>query len=102
MKILTLNTHSLQEEQYAEKLEWFVEGVLAEMPDIIALQEVNQTADAEFLPKDMLTGQKAEGMRLDYIWCSHKRKILSCRVMFNGIREPVVSDHFGVTIEIKE
>ena len=47
MKLLTLNTHSLREENGAQKLEWLVEGILKERPDIIALQEVNQTASAE-------------------------------------------------------
>ena len=262
MKLLTLNTHSLQEENYGQKLEWFVETVLREKPDIIALQEVNQTCDAEILEPEMLEGQypvpgcmrirqdnhaaqaarrlrqagldcywawipiklgydkydegvaslsswrtravlgvqvegledwfytvhmgwwddaaerfldqwkrlnccimskrmcgtvwllgdfnapdsvhgqsyehivasgwvdtfqiahtadsgitvpgaidgwrdqhgvdRASGMRLDYIWCSRKKEVRSSRVAFNGTREPVVSDHFGVMIEVKE
>ena len=57
MKILTLNTHSLQEENYTQKLDWFVETILKEQPDIIAMQEVNQTADAELMPEEMLAGQ---------------------------------------------
>lgn len=57
MKILTLNTHSLQEENYQQKLNWFVEGILKEMPDIIAMQEVNQTAVAELMDLEMLEGQ---------------------------------------------
>lgn len=57
MKILTLNTHSLQEENYSEKLEQFVQGILREKPDIIALQEVNQTFWEELIPPDMLEGQ---------------------------------------------
>lgn len=57
MKILTLNTHSLEEENYQQKLEWFVEGILKEKPDIIAMQEVNQTASAAVLATDMLEGQ---------------------------------------------
>ena len=57
MKILTLNTHSLQEENYQQKLEWFIEGILAEKPDIIALQEVNQTADEELMDVELLEGQ---------------------------------------------
>ena len=57
MKILTLNTHSLQEENYQQKLNWFVEGILKEMPDIIAMQEVNQTAAAELMDLEMLEGQ---------------------------------------------
>lgn len=43
MKVLTLNTHSLVEEHYPEKLQCFVSAVIEEQPDIIALQEVNQT-----------------------------------------------------------
>lgn len=57
MKILTLNTHSLREENYQQKLEWFVEGILKEKPDIIALQEVNQTASAGDMDPEMLEGQ---------------------------------------------
>ena len=165
MKILTLNTHSLLEENQQQKLAWFVEGILKEKPDIIAMQEVNQTANAAFMELELLEGQypipgcmqiradnyaalvasrlrKAgidcywawlpvkrgydrydegitvpgkidgwreshrvkpqEGMRLDYIWCNRKRTVLSSRVVFNGIQEPVVSDHFGVLIEVKE
>ena len=57
MKLLTLNTHSLQEPNYAEKLEWFVAGILREKPDIIAMQEVNQTADGGIMDPELLEGQ---------------------------------------------
>lgn len=57
MKLMTLNTHSLQEENYPAKLEQFVSGVLRERPDILALQEVSQTADAEEIPAEALTGR---------------------------------------------
>lgn len=43
MKILTLNTHSLVEEKYEEKLIEFVEMLKVEKPDVFALQEVNQS-----------------------------------------------------------
>ena len=43
MKLLTLNTHSLVEEYYYEKLQTFVQAVSEEQTDVIALQEVNQT-----------------------------------------------------------
>ena len=56
MKILTLNTHSLQEENYAQKLEWFIERILIEQPDVIALQEVNQTISAPKAPPHMYKG----------------------------------------------
>lgn len=47
MKLLTINTHSLIEEEYEKKLEIFVEAVYEMKPDIIAMQEVNQTVDSE-------------------------------------------------------
>ncbi len=55
MKILTLNTHSLIEENYQQKLKDFVEGIAEEKPDVIALQEVNQTISAP-AAKQELTG----------------------------------------------
>jgi len=57
MKILTLNTHSLQEENHGQKLSWFLEGILREKPDIVALQEVNQTAGEELMALELLEGQ---------------------------------------------
>lgn len=43
MKLLTLNTHSLVEDNYSKKLDAFVSAIAKQRPDIIALQEVNQT-----------------------------------------------------------
>lgn len=57
MKLLTLNTHSLLEENYEQKLDRFVEGILKERPDIIALQEVNQTQDAPIAGSHLTEGQ---------------------------------------------
>lgn len=45
MKLVTLNTHSLCEADYETKLHIFTSFVLSEKPDIIALQEVNQSMD---------------------------------------------------------
>lgn len=56
MKIMTLNTHSLQEENYQQKLEGFIERILKEQPDVIALQEVNQTIAAPKAPPHMHRG----------------------------------------------
>lgn len=56
MKIMTLNTHSLVETNYEEKLQQFVRGVLEEMPDVVALQEVNQTIAASLANEALLTG----------------------------------------------
>ncbi len=46
MKLVTINTHSLIEENYQEKLEQFVDFICREQPDLIAMQEVNQSMAA--------------------------------------------------------
>lgn len=46
MKLVTINTHSLIEEHYQEKLEQFVQFICKETPDLIAMQEVNQSVNA--------------------------------------------------------
>lgn len=47
MKLLTLNTHSWMEEQPLKKLDALVDTILKADYDIIALQEINQSIDAE-------------------------------------------------------
>ena len=56
MKLLTLNTHSLEEPDYAKKTEKFIEMLEKEQPDIIALQEVNQTIRENEIPDILLDG----------------------------------------------
>lgn len=56
MKLLTLNTHSLQEENYEKKLDWFTDTLLREHPDLVALQEVNQTEAAPSADPDRILG----------------------------------------------
>ena len=58
MKLMTLNTHSLVERDYEEKLRQFVRGVLAEGPDVIALEEVNQTIAAPKAPPKKTVSKK--------------------------------------------
>lgn len=41
-----------------------------------------------------------DGMRIDQIWCNKERNVKSSKVIFNGTNYPVVSDHYGVLIEI--
>ncbi|WP_323090924.1 endonuclease/exonuclease/phosphatase family protein [Allobaculum sp. JKK-2023] len=50
MKILTLNTHSLQEKEMDLKQQILAEFIAKEQPDVVALQEVNQTMSADALP----------------------------------------------------
>lgn len=56
MKLLTLNTHSLQETDYPKKLEKFIAIIQKEQPDILALQEVNQSMTAPPAEQELLTG----------------------------------------------
>lgn len=53
MKLLTLNTHSLIEKDYDSKLRCFVDAVAKELPDIIALQEVNQSLSSHQADADL-------------------------------------------------
>ena len=55
MKLITLNCHSLIEEDYEEKFSLFIGGICAERPDILALQEVNQTMGGpEVSPEELI------------------------------------------------
>ena len=56
IKLLTLNTHSLIENNYKTKLKIFTDAILQEKPDIIALQEVNQTINCTPVPENEPTG----------------------------------------------
>ena len=56
MRLLTLNTHSLLEENYGQKLKEFITAVARELPDVIALQEVNQRQDATAVSRNRLEG----------------------------------------------
>lgn len=52
MKILSLNTHSLVEENYNYKLGEFCHTIAEILPDVFALQEVNQTMTAPIISVD--------------------------------------------------
>lgn len=42
------------------------------------------------------------GLRIDYVFARYPVETVSSTVIFNGINEPIVSDHFGVAVEIKD
>ena len=52
MKILTLNTHSLSETNGDTKRAWTAEFIVKMKPDVVALQEVNQSIAAEIVRTD--------------------------------------------------
>ncbi len=41
------------------------------------------------------------GMRIDQLWCNKRPRILNSQVIFNGKNKAVISDHYGVLIEVK-
>ena len=47
MKLLTLNCHSWQEENQIEKIQYLAKVIQEEEYDVIALQEVSQSIQAE-------------------------------------------------------
>lgn len=59
MKIMTINTHSLAEPEYEKKREWFLRVMLREQPEILAMQEVNQSAQAPVVDENELSGYVA-------------------------------------------
>lgn len=77
MKILTLNTHSLQETDYEEKLGFFLEFILREQPDLIALQEVNQPAAASAV-RDCRGLVQLPGIRIPLKEGNHALRIVRC------------------------
>ncbi len=77
MKLLTLNTHSLVEKNYSNKLKTFVNTIFFEKPDIIALQEVNQSRGAEPVSLGNLTG---------YIPCTENTVIRKDNHIFNAVK----------------
>ncbi len=54
LTLLTLNTHSLIEEDYEKKTKIFVSSVAKILPDVFALQEVNQTSDKSIIIPDSM------------------------------------------------
>ena len=72
MKLMTLNTHSLIEKSYEQKTQTFIEAVLEEKPDIIALQEINQTQSAESMGTNPFVNETGVEVKSD----NHAAKVL--------------------------
>lgn len=47
-------------------------------------------------------GAVKDAKRLDYIFCNTQKKVKSSQVVCNGKNYPVVSDHYGVMIEVED
>ncbi|WP_394152560.1 endonuclease/exonuclease/phosphatase family protein [Vibrio maritimus] len=55
MKLMTLNTHSWQEEKQLEKLDVVAQAIIEQGCDVVALQEVNQHQDSPAVDANILT-----------------------------------------------
>ena len=55
MKLLTINTHSLIEEDSDKKAKMLADAISQELPDIVAMQEVNQTSSEEITDNSLFT-----------------------------------------------
>ena len=51
---------------------------------------------------DEIIDQDELGMRIDFIFCNKVILVESSKVVCNGVNYPVVSDHYGVMIEVAE
>lgn len=107
MKILTLNTHSLQETDYHLKLNCFIDTVIREKPDVVALQEVNQTMSAPVIPPEQLEGMvPAPENSIPVRWDNHAAAValalhkagLSCSWIWLSIKEGYRSYDEGVAL----
>lgn len=80
MKVLTLNTHSWLEENQQDKMERLAQKIHDEQFDVIALQEVNQTAKANivaspfgFCKTQMTTDIKEDNFALKLVTYLHEK-----------------------------
>lgn len=53
MKLLTVNVHAWLEEKQLEKIDYLAETIADQQYDVIALQEVNQTIEAEVVQREI-------------------------------------------------
>ena len=62
MKLMTINSHSLIEDNYMEKCDIFADAINRVNPDIIAMQEVNQSINSKIV--DELSGIREDNHAL--------------------------------------
>lgn len=67
MKLLTLNTHSWQEDKQLEKLEIVAQAIIEQGCDVIALQEVNQCQDSLVVDASILSNHTVLANNYGYL-----------------------------------
>ncbi|MGY0401375.1 hypothetical protein [Carnobacterium jeotgali] len=60
--------------------------------------------DTGFTVADAIDGwsENQSGLRIDYIFANQPVKTISSQVIFNDNNEPIISDHFGIVVEIAD
>ena len=85
MKLLTLNTHSIMDNDYERKIEIFSKAMIRYKPDVIALQEVMQKSNEKEIRNDRIkvVGEipLKNGNFLDRVITSLKRH----NALYNGV-----------------
>ena len=82
MKLLTLNTHSIIEEDYKNKLAYLAEVISEIKPDVIALQEVSQTSSLPVLDSNSRYG--VVSMRKDIPLKADNYAVNLCQILFEN------------------
>ncbi|OED78539.1 endonuclease/exonuclease/phosphatase family protein [Vibrio crassostreae] len=67
MKLMTLNTHSWQEEKQLEKLDVVAQAIIEQGCDVVALQEVNQHQDSPAVDANILTNHTVLANNYGYL-----------------------------------
>jgi len=64
--------------------------------------EMAEQKDSGITVEKAIDGWKGHSQekRLDYIFFNQAKKVLSSQVIFNGKNKPIVSDHFGVEVDL--
>lgn len=96
MKLITLNTNSAEGETCQKQLNDFVETIIKEKPDVIALQEVNQTKSSGALQIGELDGmvlmQKDIPVKKDNYAANAARLLEINGLRYNWVWIPVKTD----------
>lgn len=97
MKLLTINTHSLAEKDCKIKQEIFVDAVLDIKPDIIAMQEVNQSRLSKTVDENGKFGIKSDNYALD-LYNKFKERGMHYHYVWEGIKHSYGKFDEGIAV----
>ena len=108
LKLLTINLHSYVEENWQIKLDNFTDYITSALPDVVAMQEVNQTLDSPFcglltncfsVDYDLPLRKDNYGLKVSEIL---KRKNCNYHYVWLGIKESYGRFEEGLGFLLKE